>query len=236
MGDVGLYWPLIRPRFGRPLRQSLHFCYGISGAYDPFSANLHVHSAAGRPVSTRGFHRLLAEELRVAATSYQNAHVIHRCAGCAKPCCGLESHVLELNWKQVKVFWRLEESRAAFDKRLSSGEGPEEIRAGDELYYVHRRTCPAYDESLRTCRVYDQALKPVGCTDYPVYEDGDCIVADLRCEAVDIDVLAAWIARALGPKFRIVQSANENFPFLVSLSVRKLGTKRKSCRRQSGSG
>ena len=167
----------------------------------------------------------LAAELQAAAASYQDAHVIDRCAVCVKPCCRLDTHVLELNWKQVKVFWRLEESRAVFDKRLSAGKGPEEIRAGNQRYYVHRKACPAYDETGRSCRVYDQTLKPAGCTDYPVYGDGDCIIADLRCEAVDIDVLAAWIARAVGPKFGIGRSADRDFPFLVSLSVRRLVTK-----------
>lgn len=186
-------------------------------------------------MSTKEFRRFLAEKLQAATTSYQDAHVIHRCARCANPCCRLDTHVLELNWKQVKVFWRLEESRTAFDKRLSSGKGPEEIRAGDGLYYIHRKVCPAYDETHRSCRVYDQALKPTGCTDYPVYEDGDCIIADLRCEAVDIDVLTAWIARAVGPEFRVVQSADKDFPFLVSLSVKRLSTRRKSGEQRSGS-
>jgi Fe-S-cluster containining protein len=187
-------------------------------------------------MSSRRCRQRQPAELQVAVTSYQDAHVIHRCAVCAKPCCRLDSHVLELNWKQVKVFWRLEESRAAFDRRLSSGKGPEEIRAGDGLYYIHRKACPAYDETRRSCRVYDQALKPAGCTDYPVYEDGDFVIADLRCEAVDIDILAAWIARALGPEFRIVQSADKDFPFLVSLAVRRLGTKPESRGRRSGPG
>lgn len=179
-------------------------------------------------MSAQGFRQRLAEELHAAATSYQDAHVIHHCTRCTAPCCRLDSHVLELNWKQVKVFWRLEESHAAFDRRLSSGKGPEEIRAGNGLYYIHGKACPAYDEAGRSCRVYDRELKPVGCTDYPVYEDGDRVIADLRCEAVDIDVLSAWIARAVGPEFRIVRSADKDFPFLVTLSVRRCGKKRKS--------
>lgn len=179
-------------------------------------------------MNSRKFRQRLAAELQAAATSYQDAHVIRHCAVCEKPCCRLDTHVLELNWQQVKVFWRLEESRPAFDRRLSSGKGPEEIRAADGRYYIHQKACPAYDETHRTCRVYDQALKPAGCTDYPVYGDGDRVIADLRCEAVDLDVLAAGIARAVGPEFRIVQSADQEFPFLVSLSVRRRGTKPKS--------
>ena len=159
--------------------------------------------------------------LRAAVAAYQEEHVVPHCSVCAKPCCKLDTHVLELGWKQVKIFWRLQESRASFDRRLASGKGPEEIRAGGGRYYVHRRVCPAYDEINRCCRVYDQVLKPVGCSDYPVYEDGDCIVADCRCEAVDVEVLAAWVERAVGPAFRVVRSSNREFPFLVSLVARR---------------
>jgi hypothetical protein len=176
----------------------------------------------------------LAQRLEEAAAAYQAAHVVQHCSVCTKPCCRLDTLVLELNWKQVKVFWRLDEARAAFDRRLSSGKGPEEIRAGNGLYYAHSKPCPAYDEAGHSCRVYDQAIKPAGCTDFPVYGDGDCIIADLRCEAVDIEALAAWITRAAGPEFRIVRSADKDFPFLVSLTARRLGTQPKSPKRRSG--
>ena len=174
----------------------------------------------------------LAAVLQEAAAAYQEAHVIQHCAVCAQPCCRLDALVLELNWPQVKGLWRLEESRGAFDKRLSSGRGPVEIRAGNGLYYAHRKACPAYDEAGHSCRVYDQAIKPAGCSDFPVYEDGDRVMADLRCEAVTIETLATWIARAVGPEFRIVQSADRDFPFLVSLELKKQGAKPKSKPRQ----
>lgn len=166
--------------------------------------------------------RRLATELATAAAAYQDAAVIPHCPTCAKPCCRLDKLVLELEWKQVKVFWRLDESRKAFDRRLAGGQGPVEIRAGNGLYYAHQKACPAYDETAQSCRVYGQEIKPVGCTDFPVYEDQGDVIADLRCEAVDIAALRAWIARALGPGRRIVQTADEEFPFLVTLSVRKL--------------
>jgi hypothetical protein len=57
-----------------------------------------------------------------------------------------------------------------------------------------------------------------------VYPDRGSVVADLRCEAVDIEVLATWLARSVGQEFRIVQSADEEFPFMVSLSVRKVAS------------
>jgi Fe-S-cluster containining protein len=175
-------------------------------------------------MSSRESRRLLAGGLTVAAANYQLAVVIPHCAECAKPCCRLDPLVLELDWKQLKALWQLEGSRTAFDRRLSSGKGPEEIRAGNGLYYAHRKVCPAYDAAHRSCRVYDNELKPSGCSDFPVYQDRGSVVADLRCEAVDLEVLAGWIARSLGPEFRIVQSADEEFPFLVTLSVKRVAS------------
>lgn len=171
--------------------------------------------------------RSLARELAAAAAAYQEEAVIPHCTRCSKPCCRLESLVLEVDWKQLKTLWQLQEARTAFDKRLASGNGPEEIREGNGLYYIHGKPCPAYDASCGTCRVYGQETKPVGCTDFPVYEDGSCLVADLRCEAVDIKVLSARIARTLGDGYRIVQSADRDFPFLVTLSAKVANRKPK---------
>lgn len=175
-------------------------------------------------MNSRESRRLLAKELTAAAAAYQAATVIPHCTACSNPCCRLDPLVLELDWKQLKGLWRLEESRTAFDKRLSSGKGPQEIRAGNGLYYAHRKVCPAYDEAQGSCRVYGQDLKPEGCTDFPVYEDQGCIIADLRCEAVDLDALVAWVARSVGPEYRIIPSADEEFPFLVTLSVKRVAS------------
>jgi Fe-S-cluster containining protein len=164
----------------------------------------------------------MTEGLTAAAANYQVAVVNPHCAECAKPCCRLDPLVLELDWKQLKALWQIEESRAAFDRRLSAGKGPEEIRAMDGQYFAHRKICPAYDEAQHSCRVYGQDIKPAGCTDFPVYQDRGSVIADLRCEAVDLDGLATWLARSVGPEFRIVQSADEEFPFMVSMSVRRV--------------
>jgi len=163
--------------------------------------------------------RRLAKTLAIAAAAYQAAAISPRCAACQRPCCRLDPLVLELDWQRLKALWQLDESRRAFDRRLAAGQGPEEIRAQDGIYYAHRKVCPAYDEIRRTCRVYAQELKPPGCTDFPVYADQDCVIADLRCEAVDIMALTVWIAGAVGKDCRIVQSADEEFPFMVTLSV-----------------
>lgn len=171
-------------------------------------------------------HRL-ATDLAAAAADYQAAKVIPHCTQCAKPCCKLDVLVLEVEWKQIKTLWKLDESRAAFDQRLSSGNGPVEIRESEGLYFVHSKPCPAYDAAGGSCKIYGQDLKPVGCSDFPVYEDSGSIMADLRCEAVDIAALTAWIASTLGPEVRIVQSADREFPFLVTLSVKSSRNKRK---------
>ncbi|NTV68925.1 MAG: YkgJ family cysteine cluster protein [Azonexaceae bacterium] len=173
-------------------------------------------------MSRRESRRLLPQELAAAAAAYQAAVVIPHCAECSKPCCRLDPLVLELDWKQLKTIWLIEESRPAFDRKLSSGKGPEDIRAAGGLYFAHGKPCPAYDQAGHSCRVYGQEIKPVGCSDFPVYEDGSSVVADLRCEAVNLDALIAWMADAVGPEFRIVHSANEEFPFLITLSVRRV--------------
>jgi Fe-S-cluster containining protein len=166
----------------------------------------------------------LAQQLATALAAYQESTVIPHCAVCAKPCCRLDTLVLELEWKQVKILWKLDESRPAFDRRLASGKGPEEIREGDGLYYIHSKPCPAYDDAGHACRIYGQEIKPAGCSDFPVYEDQGSVIADLRCEAVDIDGLVAAVAKVVGPEFRIVRSADKDFSFLVTLSVRKVGS------------
>ena len=171
--------------------------------------------------------RSLATELAAAAAAYQTADVIPHCTQCAKPCCKLDALVLEMEWKQIKTLWKISDSRAVFDEQLAAGEGPQEIRESEGLYFVHSKPCPAYDQAGGSCQIYGQALKPVGCSDFPVYEDRGSIMADLRCEAVDLKALTARIAHALGPEVRIVQSADREFPFLVTLSVRSSGNKRK---------
>ena len=172
-------------------------------------------------MSKRESRRGLAEALTAAAASYQLASVIPHCAQCARPCCWLDPLVLELDWRQTRALWQLQESRAAFDRRLSSGTGPQEIRAANGLYFAHGKVCPAYDETQRCCRIYGSDIKPVGCTDFPVYRNGAYIVADLRCEAVDLLALTRAMARSVGPSYRIVRSRDEEFPFLVSLSPRR---------------
>ncbi len=171
-------------------------------------------------MSTRKPQASLANTLADTAAAYQKTAVIPHCPSCAQPCCKLDKLVLELDWSQVRGLWQLEESRKAFDKRLASGRGPIEIRPANGLYYAHSKPCPAFDPASG-CTVYTTPLKPVGCSDFPVYEDGGEITADLRCEAVDLAALKAALLSDLGPGFRITESADRDFPFLVTLSARK---------------
>lgn len=170
--------------------------------------------------------RHVAQAFADAVEAYQTRDIIPHCPNCTRPCCGLDPLVLELEWKQVKVFWRIEEGRQAFDKRLQNGQGPQEIRAANGLYYAHGKPCPAFDAQGGLCTVYNQPLKPQGCSDFPVYEDGDCLVADLRCEAVKLADLREEVSQRLGPDYRLVSTADEDFPFLVTLAVKAGGRKK----------
>ena len=160
------------------------------------------------------------DALTAAVAQYQTDHVIPHCVCCARPCCKLDTLVLDLEWRQFKVLWAIEESRGAFDRRLVAGQGPQEIRAAHGRYYAHKKPCPAYDLARQTCRVYDQPVKPLGCSDFPVYDDGGVIVADLRCEAVSLDALRLAMQQAVGAGWRLVESADPDFPFLVSFELK----------------
>lgn len=164
----------------------------------------------------------LTQTLADTAARYQSESVIPHCPSCAAPCCKLDKLVLELDWAQTKGLWKLEESRKEFDKRLASGRGPIEIRPANGLYYAHSRPCPAFDPACG-CTVYTTPLKPVGCSDFPVYENEGEVMADLRCEAVDIEALKARLQDALGPEARLRERADRDFPFLVTLSARLPG-------------
>ena len=169
----------------------------------------------------------LAAVLAEAAAAYQAAAIIPHCPSCRAPCCKLDKLVLDLNWKQVKTLWHIDLARPAFDQSLARGEEPKEIRAAHGRYYIHSKPCPAYDQSIPGCRIYGQPLKPAGCSDFPVYEDEGVVVADLRCEAVDLEQLSAHLAQALGPDARISRSADPEFPFLVELTVKPAGKRRR---------
>lgn len=160
----------------------------------------------------------ISRKLATAAAAYQAAMVIPHCPSCRRPCCRLDTLVLDLEWKQIKLLWQGTNSRGEFDRKLDQGKGPQEIRRADGRYYVHSKPCPAYDEQIPGCRIYDHPLKPQGCSDFPVYEDAGAVIADLRCEAVALDQLANKLAEAMGPEYRLQHTPDHDFPFLVELT------------------
>ena len=157
--------------------------------------------------------RVRAGDLARVAQDIQTRVVLPHCPVCRAPCCLLATLVLELTWARLKGIWGLAETRIAFDRRLSRGEGPAEIRPRDGLYYAHGSPCPAYEG--RRCRVYRSRLKPPGCSDFPVYEEEGRLVADLRCEALDADAVEAELRQAVGAGCRVTRTAERDFPFLV---------------------
>ncbi|GAB2181478.1 hypothetical protein DLREEDagrD3_17010 [Denitratisoma sp. agr-D3] len=171
-------------------------------------------------MSSRSSRQRLTQQLVDAAAAYQAEVVIPHCPICAKPCCKLDALVLELDWRELKTLWQLKESRKAFDQRLASGNGPQEIRPANGLYYAHKKVCPAYVPG-QGCRVYNQDVKPPGCSDFPVYENGGELMADLRCEAVNLDDLKERLEQAVGKGCRVGATEDEQFPFLVTISLKK---------------
>ncbi len=159
--------------------------------------------------------RALARVLGAAAARCQEEDVLPHCPRCARPCCLLETLVLELTWERLRELWGVDLPRPAFDRALRRCRGPGEIRERDGLYYAHGRPCPAYREGR--CAVYGTETKPPGCTDFPVYVDDDGIVVDQRCEAADLSKVEARLRRALPPGFRVSRRPDPDFPFLVTL-------------------
>ena len=151
-----------------------------------------------------------------AAAEYQRRHVVPHCPSCSRPCCKLEAVVLELDWPRAQRLYAIGTTKRRFDASLQDGSGPAHIRAADGMYYAYGQPCPAYDDVAKGCRVYGTDAKPPSCSDFPVYDDDGAVTADLRCEAVDLDVLQRELEAAIGaPIERVVE--DDRFPFLVRL-------------------
>ncbi len=110
--------------------------------------------------------------------AFQRERVIPHCPRCSRPCCALTDVVLDLSFAQVQGLYQIASSKKAFDRAL-----PPSIRTQGGRYYAHGAPCPAFDTAAQSCRVYGTATKPQGCSDFPVYEDGEAVTVDLRCEA-----------------------------------------------------
>jgi Fe-S-cluster containining protein len=126
---------------------------------------------------------------------FQREVVIPHCPQCVRPCCALTDVVLDLSFAEVRGLYQITSSRRDFDRAL-----PSSIRTQNGRYYAHGAPCPAFHTTTHSCRVYGTRTKPRGCSDFPVYEDGDVVTVDLRCEAArsHLSVLRAELAHALG--------------------------------------
>lgn len=149
--------------------------------------------------------------------AFQREHVIPHCARCSRPCCALTDVVLDLSFAEVKGLYRITSAKRDFDRAL-----PSSIRTQGGRYYAHGAPCPAFDTTAQTCRVYGTATKPEGCSDFPVYEDGDAVTVDLRCEAAreHLAVLRERLAAAVGD---VDEARDADFPdVFVSFTSRRV--------------
>lgn len=147
-------------------------------------------------------------------TQYQDEEIIPHCQDCQRPCCKLTDVVLEFDWNHLRSLYGIELTQKAFDRCLRDGSGPEYVRKQAGLYYTYGSPCPAYDDVTRCCRHYNSRLKPGNCTDFPLYLDGETIVADLRCEAMFKARLLSLLQNAL-PTRRFTTRPNPEFPCLI---------------------
>lgn len=153
--------------------------------------------------------------MRAAVDEIQRTSIIPHCPVCTKPCCNLDELVLEMEWRSAQALYQIKSTRAAFDKALHEGEGPEDLKESHGKYYAHTKPCRAYVD--KKCSVYGTDKKPEGCSDFPLYVDGDAVTADKRCEAVDVDAIHAQLEQALGRA--LTRSVDDQFDFFVTFEV-----------------
>lgn len=153
-----------------------------------------------------------------AAQAYEAREVIPHCTSCSKPCCGLETVVLDMTWKQAQHLYHIKGTQQAFAQALLDETTPHAkyLKESHGTFYAHGAACPAYAKD-KTCSVYGTAHKPHACSEFPIYADGDALTVDLRCEAVNLEALAEELRR-VNP--RVTHHANEQFPFLITFDLR----------------
>ena len=109
-----------------------------------------------------------------AAKAFESDVVIPHCSVCTRPCCALTDVVLDLSLREATALYAIEKARPL----------PAALRRHQGRFFAHGTPCPAYDVGGHRCRVYGTPAKPQGCSDFPIYADGDVVTIDLRCEAV----------------------------------------------------
>lgn len=150
--------------------------------------------------------------MRAAVDAHQARVIIPHCAVCTKPCCNLDELVLEMEWKSAQALYQIKGTRAAFDKTLHEGDGPPDLKESHGKYYAHTQPCRAYVD--RKCSVYGTDKKPEGCSDFPLYVDGDAVTADRRCEAIDVDEVQRHLESFLGRP--MTKTIDAQFDFFVT--------------------
>ncbi|MBI5450023.1 MAG: YkgJ family cysteine cluster protein [Gammaproteobacteria bacterium] len=163
----------------------------------------------------------MAKRLLRTLQDYQRRRVIPHCAVCSRPCCRLTDVVLEFDWPQLAQLYRIDTAKRTFDRSLQDGSGPQYVRKMDGRYFTHGSPCPAYDQRSKQCAVYSTGLKPQGCSDFPLYVDGAAIIADTRCEALDIDELLGQLQQQ-APERVVAVRPDEQFPVIKRITLRRV--------------
>ena len=163
--------------------------------------------------------RSARRQIHTTLAQYQHQVIIKHCPACRRPCCMLTDVVLEFDWRDLCSFYGFDDRQKTFDRGLRNGSGPAYIRKQAGLYYVHGSPCPAYDEHAHQCRYYQSPLKPQNCSDFPVYLDGRSIVADTRCEALDLNNLLQAL-KAAAPTMDFTTQPHPDFAVLNYIEFR----------------
>lgn len=153
--------------------------------------------------------------MRRAVDAHQARVIIPHCPECTKPCCNLDELVLEMEWKSAQALYQIKGTRAAFDTMLHEGEGPPDLKEHHGKYYAHTKPCRAYVD--KKCTVYGTDKKPEGCSDFPLYVDGDAVTADKRCEAIDIERVQADLEASLGCTLK--RTVDAQYDFFVTFEI-----------------
>jgi len=160
----------------------------------------------------------LLDALEARAKQFEADVVIPHCSVCKRPCCALTDVVLDLSFTEAAGLYAIGTNKKKdFDARL-----PPAIKKQGASYYAHGSPCPAYDVEGHRCEVYDTPKKPRGCSDFPIYSDGDGVTADLRCEAVFAarETLLPLLQKAVGDVVIVHEDEDEQFPdFFVHFSI-----------------
>lgn len=159
-------------------------------------------------------------DLTEALNQFQQQKINSHCSSCSRPCCLLTDVVLDFTWPQFTALYEIKISQRQFDQGLQQRGEPTYIRKQEGLYYAYGSPCPAYDTANKKCNVYNTPLKPVNCSDFPLYFDGDEIIADSRCEALDLATLLTQLRQTF-PTLHFRHTQDRQFGEINRIRVKK---------------